>query len=261
MNMKQNLQRIQRMLATYLSLGNHTEATEEAVLVTNSEFPLVPEANLAHTIRLKPRRTADDLLLEIDPELARPGSPWRHVVSDPDTRPRDLGQALEGVGFVDRSWVAAVHESSLHGERVTGVEVRGIAEQSAWTQFSELRREILTDAGHSGEELEQLATLIRRRSLSSNVRYYMALQDFEPVGHVGLLSVGRTGMLVDLAVRPQRRGAGLGRALIRRMVETSREQGHDFACVVYDDEPRLNALFTGTGFERAARFTSHRLED
>jgi ribosomal protein S18 acetylase RimI-like enzyme len=89
------------------------------------------------------------------------------------------------------------------------------------------------------------------------VRYYLALLDFEPVGHIGLLSVGRTGMLVDLAVRPDRRRNGLARAMIRKMVEQSRSLGHDLFCVVHENRKDLNGLFQSMGFEPASTYTSY----
>ena len=109
----------------------------------------------------------------------------------------------------------------------------------------------------AGEGLERVAEGARRRSVSSNVRYYLALLDFEPVGHIGLLSVGSTGMLVDLAVRPDRRRSGLARAMIRKMVEQSRSLGHDLFCVVHENRKDLNGLFQSMGFEPASTYTSY----
>ena len=50
--MKGSVQRIHRMLSTYLSLGNRAQADEGAVVVTNPEFPLLLQANLVHSVRL-----------------------------------------------------------------------------------------------------------------------------------------------------------------------------------------------------------------
>jgi len=55
-----------------------------------------------------------------------------------------------------------VYRSAPQVEGHARVEVRGIAEKSAWAQFSELRREILAAQGHCGEELDQMAALARR---------------------------------------------------------------------------------------------------
>ena len=152
----------------------------------------------------------------------------------------------------------AAHRLFIDLEEVSlKLEVRAIAGKSSWAQLGDLRRSIHAAAGRAGEELAQYSARTRRRSLSSNVRYYLALRDFEPVGHVGLLSVGRTGMIVDLAVRPDLRGAGMGRTLIRRMVERSRGLGHDLTCIVYEDRPELHRLLKRAGFESSARFVSH----
>ena len=206
--MKGSVQRIHRMLSTYLSLGNRAQAAEGAVVVTNPEFPLLVQANLVHSVRLGGHQDPAGFVEDAVSLLRAAGSRRPHVILDPDTRPEELGPLLENAAFKPHRWISQVYTSAPQTDGHPRVEVRGIAEKSAWGQFSELRREILAAQGHTGEELDQMAALARRRSLSSNVRYYLALLDFEPVGHIGLLSIGRTGMLLDLAVRPDRRRSG-----------------------------------------------------
>ena len=248
--------RIHRILVADLSLGNRTTTTDHAVVVTNPEFPLVPEANVVHSVRLPDGIAIRALLQEIEPKLVEAGTPWRHLLLDPGATPEGLGARLRESGFEPRPRIGAAYLSTPTAEPHPGVEVRGIAEKSAWAQFSALRRRIQAEGGRSGEELEQYAALARRRSLSSNVRFYLALLEFEPVGHIGLLSVGRTGMIVDLAVRADHRGTGIARTMIRKMVEQSRKLGHDLTCVVHDEQPQLARLVSGMGFDPGARFLS-----
>jgi ribosomal protein S18 acetylase RimI-like enzyme len=84
------------------------------------------------------------------------------------------------------------------------------------------------------------------------------MQEFEPVGHVGLLSVGRTGMIVELAVSPEHKGRGIAREMVRKMVEQSRSLGHDLTCTVHEDDAETAARFTNMGFEPAVRFRAYR---
>jgi ribosomal protein S18 acetylase RimI-like enzyme len=255
--MKGSVQRIHRMLSTYLSLGNRVQAAEGAVVVTNPEFPLLLQANLVHSVRLGAHQDLARFVEDSISLLQAAGSRRPHVIVDPDTRPEELGRRLEAAAFQPQGWMSQVYTSAPQADGHAWVEVRGIAEKSGWGQFSELRRDILAAEGHTGEELDQLVALARRRSLSSNVRYYLALLDFKPVGHIGLLSIGRTGMLVDLAVRPERRRSGLARALIRKMVEQSRRLGHDLFCVVHENRDDLTSLFQSMGFEPASLYTSY----
>ncbi len=255
--MKGSVQRIHRMLSTYLSLGNRAQAAEGAVVVTNPEFPLLLQANLVHSVRLGDHQDLARFVDHAISLLRAAGSHRAHVIVDPDTRPEELGPLLEAAAFQPRAWMSQVYLSAPQADVHARVQVRGIAEKSAWGKFSQLRRDILAAEGHTGEELDQLAAVARRRSLSSNVRYYLALLDFEPVGHIGLLSIGRTGMLVDLAVRPDRRRSGLARAMIRKMVEQSRSLGHDLFCVVHENREDLTSLFQSMGFEPASTYTSY----
>jgi ribosomal protein S18 acetylase RimI-like enzyme len=255
--MKNVAERLLRLLSTDASLGNRVVSTAHAVVVSNPEFPLVPEANLVHTIRLEEGMGVWDLLEEVEPRLAAAGTPWRHMVEDPCTRPADLGARLLEARFVARTRIGAVRSGAPEGKLHTGVELRGIADKSAWASFGELRRVIHSFDGKTGEQLDQFAGLGRRRSLSSNVRYYLALLRFEPVGHVGLLSAGRAGMVVDLAVRPDQRGHGIARTMLARMAAQSRQLGHDLTCVLHDDRPEAARLASTMGFEAAVRFVSY----
>jgi predicted N-acetyltransferase YhbS len=254
--MQKLAERIHRVLVADLSLGNRTLRTDHAVVVANPEFPLLPEANLVHSVRMAAATTADGLLEEVEPALAAARSPWRHVIVDPGTRPEGLGEMLQRAGFEARARVGAAYLSAPTADVDRKVVVRAIADASAWAEFRSLRRRIQAVEGRAAQELEQQATLARRRGGSSNMRFYLALTEFEPVGHVGLLSVGRTGLIVDLAVLPERRRKGTARAMIRRMVEQSRELGHDLTCVIHDDRPELAGLFAGQGFSPSARFIS-----
>jgi ribosomal protein S18 acetylase RimI-like enzyme len=226
-------------------------------VVTNAEFPLVAEANLVHSIRLPEGLGLGELLEDVEPQLAAAGTPWRHFIEDPLSRPDDLGRRLGEAGFSARVRIAAVSTGQPKGGAHPTVEIRGIAVKTAWAAFNDLRRTLQAAEGKSGEELDQAAGFGRRRSLSSNVRYYLALIRFDPVGHIGLLAAGRTGMVVDVAVHPERRGQGIGRAMLRAMAERSRHLGHDLTCTLHDDSPEAARLAASAGFEPVSRFVSH----
>jgi len=251
------VERLVRIVGTDASLGNRAHPSPHAVVVTNAEFPLVAEANLVHSIRLPEGFGLGELLDDVEPQLAAAGTPWRHLIEDPLSRPADLGQRLGEAGFAARVRIAAVCTGEPQGGATPTLDIRGIAVKSAWAAFSDLRRTLQAADGKSGEQLDQSAGIGRRRSLSSNVRYYLALLRFDPVGHVGLLSAGRTGMVVDVAVHPDRRGQGIGRAMLRAMAERSRHLGHDLTCTLHDDAPEAARLAASAGFEPVARFVSH----
>jgi len=251
------VERLVRIVGTDASLGNRAQASPHAVVVTNAEFPLVPEANLVHSIRLPEGFGLGELLEDVEPRLAAAGTPWRHLIEEPLSRPDDLGERLGEAGFTARVRIAAVCTGEPQGIVHPTVDIRGIAVKSAWAAFSDLRRTLQAADGKSGEQLAQSAGIGRRRSLSSNVRYYLALLRFDPVGHIGLLSAGRTGMVVDIAVHPDRRGQGIGRAMLRAMAERSRHLGHDLTCTLHDDSPEAARLAASAGFEPVTRFVSH----
>ncbi len=66
------------------------------------------------------------------------------------------------------------------------------------------------------------------------------------------------GMMVDgIAVRPELRGAGIGRALIEALSHEARRRGYAALCLdVIDENLRARALYQRLGFEVTGRRTS-----
>ena len=66
------------------------------------------------------------------------------------------------------------------------------------------------------------------------------------------------GMMVDgIAVRPELRGAGIGRALIEALSHEARRRGYQALCLdVIDENLRARALYQRLGFEVTGRRTS-----
>jgi ribosomal protein S18 acetylase RimI-like enzyme len=87
-------------------------------------------------------------------------------------------------------------------------------------------------------------------------RIYIARAGMEPVGMVSLLYTvssaegGKAAWLEDLVVRPDRRGRGIGRALLGHAAAQARAQGVLRITLLTDpDNERAHALYRSLGFE------------
>lgn len=70
--------------------------------------------------------------------------------------------------------------------------------------------------------------------------HYLAWQDGMPIGTGRLTMFGREAQIAWVAVRAERRGSGVGKALMRAMVERAREEGGEYVL--------LNAQTHAVGF-------------
>jgi ribosomal protein S18 acetylase RimI-like enzyme len=80
-----------------------------------------------------------------------------------------------------------------------------------------------------------------------------------PIGHGELVAEAPERVRVArLAVRPQQRGHGLGRALVTRLVEKARETGHSLiSLTVHQDDVTAIRGYRGIGFEVAGSALAH----
>jgi len=80
-----------------------------------------------------------------------------------------------------------------------------------------------------------------------------------PIGHGELVAeTAERVRLARLAVRPQQRGQGLGRAIILKLVAKAREAGHSLITLtVHQDDSTAIRGYRGIGFELSGSALSH----
>jgi ribosomal protein S18 acetylase RimI-like enzyme len=72
---------------------------------------------------------------------------------------------------------------------------------------------------------------------------------------LSIWTAGRECYLAELYVEPGRRGQGVGRALMTRVLEIAREQGADWIELNSDeDDTAARALYESLGFEKTAYY-------
>jgi amino-acid N-acetyltransferase len=81
-------------------------------------------------------------------------------------------------------------------------------------------------------------------------RFLVARRDGRVIGSVGMERHGLSALLRSLAVAPEYRGQGLGRALVERLLREAREQGVKRIFLLTETAPEFFPKF---GFRRIAR--------
>jgi ribosomal-protein-alanine N-acetyltransferase len=90
----------------------------------------------------------------------------------------------------------------------------------------------------------------------ATLRYYLVAEaaDGEVLGDAGLLTISETAQIVTVGVRPDARRRGVGRMLVRALIEEARRRGADEVLleVRVDNEP-ARTLYANEGFTELGR--------
>jgi ribosomal-protein-alanine N-acetyltransferase len=90
----------------------------------------------------------------------------------------------------------------------------------------------------------------------ATLRYYLVAEamDGEVLGDAGLLTISETAQIVTVGVRPDVRRRGVGRMLVRALIEEARRRGADEVLleVRVDNEP-ARTLYATEGFTELGR--------
>lgn len=92
-----------------------------------------------------------------------------------------------------------------------------------------------------------------REELGADHRVYLALVDERDRvrGYGGLLTVGEEGDIQTIALDPEARGAGHGRAIMRALLAAAGDRGaHEIFLEVRADNPVAQSLYASLGFEQ-----------
>ncbi len=81
-------------------------------------------------------------------------------------------------------------------------------------------------------------------------RFFVALWDGKTAGYAGMHGVCGEGYIANIAVFPEYRNQGIGRALVRSLLETARKEGYEFLSLeVRPSNLPAVGLYRSEGFE------------
>jgi GNAT superfamily N-acetyltransferase len=125
-------------------------------------------------------------------------------------------------------------------------------EEVPYAAVEKLRAEWLRADGAAGDD-EALAQGLAADRLTFSrtpTRAFAAIRAGRPVAYGLLLDLGETALVEDVYTTPEARGAGLGAAVVHRLVWEGQAGGHADTVLATDAAGRARALYSRLGFAR-----------
>jgi len=146
---------------------------------------------------------------------------------------------------------------------VTLADAGSVDERVRFALFAEIKTDELALAAWDPEARQQLL----RMQFDAQRRGYRAqwpelieqviVRDGEAAGWVTIGDDGAALCCVDIAIRPQARGAGLGTAVLRELQERAAALDRPLVLSVWRDNARAQALYARLGFREISVSDTH----
>ncbi len=237
-------------------LGERTVRTRWGVVMTDSRYPLIWDANNAAVLEPASNLTAEEIREALLPELRAAGAPIEHVEFwDPSgsQAQEELRQAQDPAWrahrphtdavMAFRPGVGAATRAARHG---VGVEKPFQLDEDFWTWY----RTSLPEFGDelSAEVLDQMVARIRTVFVPAGLRFLVGWHEGERAGYTSLLSLGGVGYLDGVVTMPGFRRRGVASATVQAAVEASRAAGDRFLFLLTETDGRARRLYERLGF-------------
>ena len=215
-----------------------------------------PNRNVIFRARLSPADAEARIAAVVD-EHRRRGSGLRWIVGS-DSTPADLGDRLAAAGLRRLSDTLAMWAPTTLGMPPTdGVRLERMTDGNLDAVIG-----VWAEGWGLGADMRPVLRRDLLRALSDpslGVIGWLATVGDEPAGSGLVKSARGSGVLQGASVRPELRGRGVFRAVVRQRLEALRDAGTRFACVFADSEssaPILERL----GFQTSAVLAYYHLE-
>jgi GNAT superfamily N-acetyltransferase len=217
-----------------------------ARVVLNPDSPLAT-ANFAGTVRGSPGRAAETL--ELLPPVWREAGRGTVVLLDSPSCVPELGVIAEESGYeaAEEGAVLVLAEPAALVDGEPGRTVRPLTEDE-----EHLVAGIVADAtGYSGEVERMLRDTFGQRLDDPRVTAWGTVEGGALAGvALGFVDVG-VGMVTEVAVRPERRGRGVGRALVSAVAADCLRRGATVVCAAVEAGGTTERFWHHLGFATA----------
>ena len=245
--------RLGRTVTGFWSLGGVTIQHEYFDEVSHPTVPEHPLGNFVHRVR---HDAGAALRALVGAEGTPPTAARRRVIID-DGAPAQLEPLLTLHDWQLERQLQLVLPSTTHVGAPKS-KLRPATEDADWEAISDLfRRDHLEEGARRGaaprSPAQTEAAVALRRSLGSDVEYLLAEQDDRVIGCIGIwVSAERVGLIEDVFVRAEARGAGVATDLLRHAVHHGRRRGAREITIGAEIEDTPKNLYAKFGFEPAA---------
>jgi GNAT superfamily N-acetyltransferase len=220
--------------------------------IFHDAFPRWPDLNTVRIEVAAPELDAERLERAVERLQAR--LPLQRVeVFDEATAAR-LAPDMDARGWsLQRSVLMACERSAdERAAQGSGGEppLSASVEEVPYAAVETLRAQWLRDEG-AAEDQEALAQGLAADRLTFSrtpTRAFAAILAGKPVAYGLLLDLGETALVEDVYTTPEARGAGLGAAVVQRLIREGQAGGHDDTVLATDAAGRARGLYTRLGF-------------
>jgi GNAT superfamily N-acetyltransferase len=245
--------RLVRTVIGFWSLGGVTVQHEHFDEVSHPTVPEHPLGNFVHHIRHDADATLRAL---VGAEGTPPTAARRRVIID-DGAPAKLEALLTLHDWQLERQLQLVLPSTTHVGPPKS-KLRPATTDADWEAISDLfRSDHLEEDARRGAvprpPAQTEAAVALRRSMGPDVEYLLAEQDDSVIGCIGIwVSAEQVGLIEDVFVRAEARGAGVATNLLRHAVHNARRRGAREIIIGADIEDTPKHLYAKFGFEPAA---------
>ena len=244
--------RLVRTVVGFWSLGGVTVQQDHFQEVSHPTAPEHPLGNFVHRVRHDAGAALEALVGE---ERTPPAAAHRRVIID-DGAPAESEALLTLHDWQLERQLQLVLPSTTHVGAPES-RVRPATDVADWEAINDLfRTDHLEEDARRGDPprspAQSEAAVALRRSLGSDVEYLLAEQDDHVIGCIGVwVSAEQVGLIEDVFVRAEARGAGVATDLLRHAVRRGRDRGARELIIGAEIEDTPKHLYAKFGFEPA----------
>jgi ribosomal protein S18 acetylase RimI-like enzyme len=245
-------------------LGEHSARTRWGVVMSDSRYPLIWDANNAAVLEPASNLTAEEIREVLLPELRAAGAPVEHVEFwDPSGSQalEELRRAQDPAWRAHRPHTDAVMVFRPGAGAATGAARPGVGveeslelDEDFWAWY----RTSLPEFGDelSADVLDQMVARIRTLFVPAGLRFFVGWHDGQRAGYTSLLSLEGVGYLDGVVTMPGFRRRGVASATVLAAVEASRAAGDRFLFLLTETEGDARRLYERLGFRVASEVES-----
>jgi ribosomal protein S18 acetylase RimI-like enzyme len=221
----------------------------------NSDRPLVYDLNYLRAHGDLSEVSAEDLIAEADPVMARHACVHRQIEMGDEATADQLAPGMAEAGY--QRFRAVYMTLQREPERRPGLPD---AEEITWdelrpTVVDQLRREPFAT---SEEVVQQLADRHEVEELATHLRDFGARVDGRIVSYCHLYSDGVIAQIEEVGTLEEFRNRGLASAVVLMAADVALSEGHELVFLVADEDDWPKALYARLGFGVVGRVSSFR---